>query len=109
MHDSTVQPDQYQRVFEEKVGRVLRLFAPFSPPEPTLSASPALGYRLRAEFRMWHDGDALDYVMFPPGKPKEPIVISDFPIAASRITDCMPVLQQALQRSPTLRQRLFQV
>ena len=48
---------------------------------------------------MWHDGDALDYVMFPPGKPKEPIVIRDFPIAASRITDCMPVLQQSLQRS----------
>ena len=109
MHNNAVQPDQYQRLFEEKVDRVLRLFAPFATPDPTLYASPPLGYRLRAEFRMWHDGDALDYVMFPPGKPKEPIVISDFPIAASRITDCMPVLQQSLQRSPTLRQRLFQV
>ena len=109
MRNSTVKPDQYQRLFEEKVGRALRLLAPFAPPEPTIYASPPLGYRLRAEFRMWHDGDALDYVMFPPGKPREPIVISEFPIAASRITDCMPVLQQALQRSPTLRQRLFQV
>ena len=109
MRNSTVQPDQCQRLFEEKVGRVLRLLAPFAPPEPALYASPPLGYRLRAEVRMWHDGDALDYVMFPPGKPNEPIVISDFPIAASRITDCMPVLQQSIQRSSILRNRLFQV
>ena len=106
---STIQPDQYQRLFEEKVGSALTLLAPFAPPEPTLYASPPLGYRLRAEFRMWHEDDALDYVMFPPGKPKEPIVVSDFPIATSRITDCMPMLRQSLQRSAILRRRLFQV
>ncbi len=58
---------------------------------------------------MWHEGDALNYVMFPPGEPRNPQVIEDFPIAGPRITTAMEPLRHYLQDSAELRRKLFQV
>lgn len=58
---------------------------------------------------MWHSGDALDYVMFDPAAPREPLPVTDFPIAAPAITELMPPLRERLAASQLLRQRLFQV
>jgi tRNA (uracil-5-)-methyltransferase len=64
---------------------------------------------MRAEFRMWHEGDELSYVMFRKGDPKTPVSIQDFPIACLDIQSLMPRLQTRLKTSALLRQKLFQV
>ncbi len=106
---SQFQPAQYDSLLTEKVTAVRQLLAPFEPPEAEVFASASSGFRMRAEFRMWHDGDDLNYVMFRPGDPKTPIAIDHFPIACERIQTLMPVLRERLKNSPLLRQKLFQV
>ena len=106
---SHIQPDRYRALLDEKVSRVCMLLKPFLPPEPQIVESASLGFRQRAEFRMWHDGDALDYVMYRPGEPKRPIAIEAFPIASDDIRTLMPTLKTQLRESVPLRKKLFQV
>ena len=103
------QPERCEALFHEKAAKALDRLKALVPPSPQHHASIASGYRLRAEFRVWHEGDALHYVMFPPGEPRNPHIIEAFPIAGPRITEAMPPLRQALQGSPELRRKLFQV
>lgn len=103
------QPDRCDVLFDAKADRVKRQLSRFSPPEPILFRSPENAYRLRAEFRMWHDGDQLDYVMFPPGQRDKPQIVDTFPIAGPEITARMAPLRERLASSLALRQKLFQV
>jgi len=105
---SRVQPERYPALLEKKVDAVCQLLAPFSPPAPIVTASSPEGFRLRAEFRVWHDGDALDYVMFARDDPETPVPVTNFPIAARSIQALMPVLREKLQASAALRRKLFQ-
>ena len=104
-----INPADYSTLFATKVDRVRPQFATFSPPQARLFASPPLHFRLRAEFRVWHDGDDLFYAMFDPKKPKDPIRVSEFPIASVRITETMQPLLEAVRGEPTLRRKLFQI
>ena len=103
------EPERCEALFHEKAAEALQRLKPLAPPTPEHHASIASGYRLRAEFRVWHDGDDLHYVMFPPGEPHNPHIIEAFPIAGARITEAMPPLRGALQGSTELRRKLFQV
>ena len=103
------QPERCESLFQEKAARALERLKPLAPPTPQHHASIASGYRLRTEFRIWHDGDDLHYVMFPPGEPRNPYIIEEFPIAGPRITEAMAPLREALQGSAELRRKLFQV
>ena len=103
------QPERCESLFQEKAARALERLKPLAPPAPQHHASIASGYRLRTEFRIWHDGDDLHYVMFPPGEPRNPYIIEAFPIAGPRITEAMAPLREALQGSAELRRKLFQV
>lgn len=104
-----IQPEHYTALLEEKVASTCTLFAPFSAPEPTVVPSRPTGFRLRAEFRMWHEGDDLNYVMFDRAAPKDPVNITEFVIAEPLIQAAMPVLRQHLIPSTPLRHKLFQV
>lgn len=104
-----IAPDQYEALLNAKAERVSALLAPWSASPPTVFASKPTGYRMRAEFRVWHDGDALDYVMFHPESPKDPVKIEQFPIADDAIVQLMSPLLDHLKASPTLRKKLFQV
>jgi len=106
---SRVDPANYDRLLADKCDRVTALLAPFSPPPPAVHPSEPTGFRMRAEFRMWHEGDALDYVMFRREDPATPVPIREFPIACDRIQQLMPVLRAALRRNDRLRRKLFQV
>jgi len=106
---SAVQPARYEELFAAKARAVQDLLAPARPPAADLYPSSPLNYRMRAEFRIWHEGDALDYVMFHPGDRTRPMTIEDFPIASEAIQALMPTLREALRDNPTLRRRLFQV
>ncbi|MDY0007385.1 MAG: tRNA (uridine(54)-C5)-methyltransferase TrmA [Spongiibacteraceae bacterium] len=100
-----VDPARYADQLAEKVETVCALLAPFAPPAPQIHASPASHYRHRAEFRLWRDGDALDYVMFDP----EPVKMQQFPVASRRINHLMRELMTVLRSSEVLSRKLYQV
>jgi len=106
---SAVDPENYSSLLADKTGRVQRLLAPFSAPTAEVFSSSPSAYRMRAEFRVWHDGDKLDYVMYRKGEPKTPIAIKQFPIACERIQSLMPQLMSRLRTTQELRRKLFQV
>ena len=108
---SNIIPANYDNLFAQKIDVLRERLAPFcdgSEHWTTVASSPE-AYRLRAEFRMWHEGDALNYVMFRPGEPRDPIAITHFPVASQAIQALMPRLLAALQDNPALRRKLFQV
>ena len=106
---SRVQPERYPALLSEKVHSVCQLMQPFAAPAPSVFPSRPTGFRQRAEFRMWHDGDDIDYVMFRRDDPKTPVTISIFPIAADTIQVVMTALRLRLKTHHVLRHRLFQV
>lgn len=106
---SRVQPGNYQALLNKKVEAVGNLMSPFSPPEPQIYSSAPTGFRMRAEFKMWHEGEDVNYVMFRPEDSRTPVILTEFPIADKRIQHLMPVLRDALKANSTLRRKLFQV
>lgn len=106
---SRVKPESYDSLLSDKVNFVRRLLSEFSPPEPTVFPSSPTGFRLRAEFRLWSESGELNYVMFPAGSSKAPVVVKDFPIGCESIQRVMPVLLEQLRETVPLRKKLFQV
>ena len=101
-------PDNYQALLAEKLAQFRLAFAPFAIPESEVFPSAPEHYRLRAEFRVWHQDDELHYAMFDPENPKQPVMVDNFPMAAESICGLMPRLMARLRASQTLRGGLFQ-
>lgn len=106
---SHIQPENYSELLQQKVSHVVQMLAPYYSERPEVYASPPLGFRMRAEFRMWHDGDDLNYVMYRADDRKTPVPIKAFPIADSAITSLMQPLLDELKPNEVLRRKLFQV
>ena len=103
-----IDPTEYEAQLASKVSQFKCDFAPFDLPEPVVHASLPQHYRLRAEFRIWHQGERVDYAMFDAAEPKQPIVIDDFPTAVESICALMSRLRESLQASSALKANLFQ-
>ncbi|MFN3987104.1 MAG: tRNA (uridine(54)-C5)-methyltransferase TrmA [Rhodocyclaceae bacterium] len=101
-------PAQYSTQLAAKVARYRHDFAAFDLPAPEVFASEPLHYRLRAEFRLWHQAGVVHYAMFDPADPKTPVLLEDFPPAAEPIRTAMPRLRAALNASEALRRKIFQ-
>lgn len=108
-----VDPDRYQIQLSEKRRRIERQFEVFQPPALEVFASKASHYRMRCEFRIWHEGDDLFHAMFEtdPAEPQKKRVVrmDQYPVAAERINALMTQMIEALRDNPTLRHRLFQI
>ncbi|MGE8362996.1 tRNA (uridine(54)-C5)-methyltransferase TrmA [Pseudomonas sp.] len=102
-------PALYDAQLAEKKARLVELLAPFDAPAPEVFESPREHYRLRAEFRLWREGEDRHYAMFEAGDKHTPIFFDDFPIASARINELMPRLKAAWQGSKALGFKLFQV
>ena len=98
----------YPAQLATKVAQFKADFAPFGLPEPAVHSSETQHYRLRAEFRIWHQNERVFYAMFDPDNPKRPVMIEDFPAASTTICAAMPNLLRELEDSEGLRTRLFQ-
>ena len=102
-------PEQYDGQLADKVARLNQLLAKSAAGKPqTVFASSPAHYRARAEFRIWHEGDASDYIMFNQ-ETKEKVAIKECPMAIESIADLMPKLMATITQQPVLRERLFQV
>ena len=104
-----VEPEAYADLLAEKSQRLSELFAEFSPPELQVHANQPQHFRLRAEFRLWHQGDRCFYAMFAPGDKSTVYEVKDFPIASTLINRLMQQLLDEIQPDDVLRRRLFQV
>jgi len=109
MPHSDYSPDAYLQQLRAKKLRLQDLLSEFNAPEPQVFASAEQHYRLRAEFRLWREGDQRFYAMFAPGDNRTPIFVENFPIASERINQLMPRLKEAWSNNQALSERLFQV
>ena len=101
------QPERYQELLNEKVATVLSDFKALDSPEPQIFPSPTHSFRMRAEFRVWHDGEDLNFVMFERERPREPIKITAFPFGSEDIQTVLEPLRVLLQDNALLRTKLF--
>ena len=104
----TTEPANYQNQLDHKAERLTAMLSPFYTNNLEVFASPIEFYRMRAEFRVWHDGDDLYYIMFDP-ETREKIRIDAFPVANQLINTLMPRLLAYIRSRPVLRSKLFQV
>ena len=109
MSRSQFDPANYAAQLAEKQQRLIELLAPFNAPAPEVFESTREHYRLRAEFRLWREGEDRHYAMFEAGDNLKPIFFEDFPIASAQINALMPRLKAAWQASSALSFKLFQV
>ena len=109
-----IDPTQYETQLREKIARYQTDFADCSLPEPAVYRSAPSHYRLRAEFRIWRHRDEtgrelIDYAMFDPENPKQPVLMRDYPVACAAICALMPRLRDAVLSSDILRHRYYAV
>jgi len=108
-----IQPQEYQRLLNAKSEHVRSRFDELgdfaSHIELDVFPSKPKHYRMRAEFRMWHESDDLYYAMFAPGNKYQPIRIESFPQASEQINALMMPLLDGVKSSPILRYKLFQI
>ncbi len=100
--------EQYDAQLEEKVVRLQTLMTPFTVRDVEVFRSPASHYRMRAEFRIWHDGDDLYHIIFDQ-QTRQRIRVDSFPAASELINRLMPKLIDAIRDNRVLRFKLFQI
>ena len=103
-----IHPDNYQQQLSDKNQAMSALFSCFKLPTPEVFSSEPLNYRLRAEFRVWHQGDDLYFIMFN-SETKEKFKVDDFPVASKLINQGMKALLLSIKNKKELRYKLFQV
>ena len=113
LYQPGIDPNLYTSLLQQKKTQLAEMLAPFQPhdqPEVELEcfASQPTHFRLRAEFRIWHEGDRCFYAMFEPGNKSKAYEVTDFPIASELINRLMPTLLDAINASELLKNRLFQ-
>jgi tRNA (uracil-5-)-methyltransferase len=103
-----VDPNNYEKQLDAKKTQFNEQFATFNLPELEVFASPKENYRMRSEFRVWHDGDDLYYIMFDQAT-KQKIRVDQFPPASKLINDVMAPLIELIKVNKILRFKLFQI
>lgn len=108
MQDKLQDPTSYQQQLDNKVDQYKNLMndAGIELPKLEIHASSPYGFRMRAEFRVWHEQGKAHYAMNKPGE-KRPYIIKDFPIGSKLINQLMPKIIEAVNASDTLSYKLF--
>ena len=102
-----VDPDNYESQLDAKKEQFTQLFSTFELPELACFSSEKMHYRMRSQFRVWHEGEDL-YFYMTDQETKARIRVEQFLPASTLINELMPRLVEALKVSPILRYKLFQ-
>ena len=86
----------YEMLLDIKVQINKERFTPFYSKEISVFRSEDLHYRLRSEFKLWHDGDELYYAMNHIDK-KGVVFIDECPQVSKHIFKLMPKLIEAIK------------
>ncbi len=102
---------QYNAQLNHKIEQTQQEFSAYIQPEQLdVFASPPSHFRMRAEFKIWHEGDIAFYAMYSPGESKKAIKIEhEFSIGSKAMTTLMPPLLAEINTSTALKHRLFQI
>ncbi|MEO0509097.1 MAG: tRNA (uridine(54)-C5)-methyltransferase TrmA [Verrucomicrobiota bacterium] len=98
----------YAEQLNKKIEQTREEFAEFGVEAIEVFTSEPEHYRMRAEFRVWHEGEDLYYIMFNP-ETKDKYRVDTFPAASQLINDLMPQVIEGVKYNPILRKKLFQV
>ena len=101
-------PVDYQNQLDIKKQKLKSLFANYTQQELEVFASDPTHYRMRAEFRVWHEGEDLYYYMFDKASDQK-IRTEQFMPASKLINEVMQALMAELRPNRELRFKLFQV
>lgn len=108
MNPESLNPDNYNLQLNEKREKLEKLFSDLSLPLIEVFSSEPIHYRMRCEFRVWHEGADLYYYMFDKAL-EQKIRTDQFLPAARLINEMMLALMDDLKSNPILRHKLFQV
>jgi tRNA (uracil-5-)-methyltransferase len=98
--------ENYHRQLTRKVNVFSEKLEKFGQFAIDVFESEPLGFRMRAEFRIWHEGGLAHYAMNHPGE-KKPYIIDDFPIGSVSIDRTMNPLIEVINQHHDLSHRLF--
>jgi len=71
-------------------------------------ASARESFRMRCDFKVWHDGARSFFAMCDSDAPKEIVEVRDFPMAHARIRELMPRVIEEVEKRELVRKKLFQ-
>jgi len=109
LNHGTAYPEHYAQLLEDKTQTTRSQFSELYSGAIDVFASLAVGFRMRAEFRIWHDGDTPHYAMFSGPRNRDPVFIDSFSIGSEAIQLLMPKLMAVIRSENLLKHRLFQV
>jgi tRNA (uracil-5-)-methyltransferase len=98
----------YNSLLEEKKTKLTEMFSAFTLPDLEVFPSSPSHYRMRSEFRVWHEGEDLYYYMFDKEQDQK-IRTEQFLPASLLINQMMEALMIELRPNKALRHKLFQV
>jgi tRNA (uracil-5-)-methyltransferase len=101
-----IDPSTYDQQLSDKLAHINTLFAGFSLPNIDIHCSEPINFRMRAEFRIWHEGDTCFYAMHVPGT-NRPFAIDEFPIGSTLIGKLMPELLSRINDNELFRKKLY--
>lgn len=120
--DVAVRPETYREELDVKIERARAHFqsrpadaknpagaAEIPLPATEVFESARQNFRMRAEFRVWHEGDESFLAMFDSDDPKTPVEVPQFPMGSERINQLMPAILEEIKANEVLRKKLFQV
>ncbi len=99
---------QYTELLQKKQEKLTALLQPFNAPKIQVFDSPVSHYRMRAEFRIWHDQDDFYHIMFDQTT-RQRYRVDSFPIASQLINRMMKALLPLLKKQEILYKKLFQI
>uniref|UniRef100_UPI003BA845C4 tRNA (uridine(54)-C5)-methyltransferase TrmA n=1 Tax=Ningiella ruwaisensis TaxID=2364274 RepID=UPI003BA845C4 len=98
----------YEQQLRVKETRLKHLLSPVYEGRLDVFRSPESYYRMRAEFRIWHEGDDTFHIMFDQ-KSKQKYRVDQLPAACHLINEAMKELLSLLKGNDVLRAKLFQI
>lgn len=108
MRPTDIDPNLYDQQLCDKIAHINTLFSDYDTPKLEVFSSAPVNYRMRAEFRVWHDGDDLYHIMFDQ-QTREKYRVDEFPPASILINTVMNDLLELLKSNEILRRKLFQI
>ena len=108
--DQALSQNNYQVQLDSKIKALKKALnnAGIAIPELSIYSSAPQAFRMRAEFRIWHEHGRAHYAMNRPGE-KKPYIIDSFPIGSVLINRLMTPLLDAINTDSSLSHRLFSV
>ena len=98
----------YSTQFELKKISLHQLLQPYYNLEIDAFTSPVQHYRMRAEFRIWHEGSDTYHIMFDQ-QSKAQYRVDNLKSACVLINEAMTNIIEFILKSPVLRNKLFQI